>query len=137
MAVGSIEPQFYQRLLRGLGIADADLPAQQDRAQWPAMKDRFASIFRTKTREEWTAVFAELDACVSPVLTLDEAVTDPHMQSRGTLLRGERVEPAPAPRYSRTPGAANGGGSKPAETLVAQWASTSCATAAATRTGQH
>ena len=137
MAVGSIEPQFYQRLLRGLGLADADLPAQQDRAQWPAMKDRFASIFRTKTREEWTVVFAELDACVSPVLTLDEAVTDPHMQSRGTLLREDCVEPAPAPRYSRTPGAANGGESKPAETLMTQWASTICATAATTRTGQH
>ena len=137
MAVGSIEPQFYQRLLRGLGLADADLPAQQDRAQWPAMKDRFASIFRTKTREEWTVVFAELDACVSPVLTLDEAVTDPHMQSRSTLLREDRVEPAPAPRYSRTPGAANGGESKPAETLMTQWASATCATAATTRTGQH
>lgn len=66
MAVGSIEPQFYQRLLLGLGLADADLPAQHDRAQWPAMKDLFARIFRMKTRAEWTLVFAELDACVSP-----------------------------------------------------------------------
>ena len=139
MAVGSIEPQFYQRLLRGLGLADADLPAQQDRAQWPAMKDRFASIFRTKTREEWTVVFAELDACVSPVLTLDEAVTDPHMQFRNTLIRGERVEPAPAPRYSRTPGNAGGHGenTEPATTLMTRWASTDCTTPATTRTGQH
>ena len=139
MAVGSIEPQFYQRLLLGLGLADADLPAQQDRAQWPAMKDRFASIFRTKTREEWTVVFAELDACVSPVLTLDEAVTDPHMQFRNTLIRGERVEPAPAPRYSRTPGNAGGHGenTEPATTLMTRWASTDCTTPATTRTGQH
>ncbi|NHU46638.1 CaiB/BaiF CoA-transferase family protein [Rhodococcus sp. A14] len=139
MAVGSIEPQFYQRLLLGLGLADADLPAQQDRAQWPAMKDRFASIFRTKTREEWTVVFAELDACVSPVLTLDEAVTDPHMQFRNTLIRGERVEPAPAPRYSRTPGNAGGHGenTEPATTLMTRCASTDCTTPATTRTGQH
>ncbi|MFC9552273.1 CaiB/BaiF CoA transferase family protein [Rhodococcus sp. NPDC056960] len=138
IAVGSIEPQFYERLLRGLGLADTDLPAQQDRAQWPAMKDRFARIIRTKTREEWTAIFAELDACVSPVLTLDEAVTDPHMQFRNTLLRGERVEPSPAPRYGRTPGAAGGSKStKPAETVLTQWASTIEATPATTRTGQH
>ncbi|WAM14752.1 CaiB/BaiF CoA transferase family protein [Rhodococcus sp. JS3073] len=139
MAVGSIEPQFYQRLLLGLGLADADLPAQQDRAQWPAMKDRFARIFQAKTREEWTVVFAELDACVSPVLTLDEAVTDPHIQFRNTLIRGERVEPAPAPRYSRTPGNAGGHGEnpEPATTLMTRWASTDCTTPATIRTGQH
>ncbi|WP_370178742.1 CaiB/BaiF CoA transferase family protein [Rhodococcus wratislaviensis] len=139
MAVGSIEPQFYQRLLLGLGLADADLPAQQDRAQWPAMKDRFARIFQAKTREEWTVVFAELDACVSPVLTLDEAVTDPHIQFRNTLIRGERVEPAPAPRYSRSPGNAGGHGEnpEPAATLMTRWASTDCTTPATIRTGQH
>ncbi|MGV9734094.1 CaiB/BaiF CoA transferase family protein [Rhodococcus aetherivorans] len=139
MAVGSIEPQFYQRLLLGLGLADADLPAQHDRAQWPAMKDLFARIFRMKTRAEWTLVFAELDACVSPVLALDEAVTDPHMQCRNTLVRGDRVEPAPAPRYSRTPGTAGGRGenTEPAETLMTRWASTVRAAPETIRTGQH
>ncbi len=69
MAVGAIEAKFYAQLLQGLGLESADLPAQMDRAQWPAMKERFAEVFAAKTRDEWTNVFEDLDACVTPVLS--------------------------------------------------------------------
>lgn len=103
MAVGSIEAPFYRRLLEGLGLDREELPDQHDRGSWPAMKQRLAGIFATRTRAQWTAVFAGLDACVTPVLSLTEAPADGHMSSREALLRGDRIEPAPAPRYSRTP----------------------------------
>jgi len=78
MAVGAIESQFYAALLDGLGLADdASLPAQMSRQEWPAMKERFAAVFRSKTRDEWTAVFDGTDACVAPVLSPWEAHTHP------------------------------------------------------------
>lgn len=107
MAVGSIEAPFYRRLLQGLGCDPESLPDQYDRASWPAMKRTFADIFAGRTRAEWVSIFADLDACVSPVLSLEEAQRDPHLRSRGTLLTGGRVEPAPAPRYGRTPASAS------------------------------
>src|ERR1035438_6642694 len=73
MAVGAIEAKFYEELLAGLGLEGADLVAQFDRASWPAMKERFAEVFREKTREEWTEIFADTDACVTPVLSPREA----------------------------------------------------------------
>jgi alpha-methylacyl-CoA racemase len=109
MAVGSIEPQFYAILLEKTGLAGEDLPAQMDRSQWPAMKERMAAIFKTKTRDEWTAIFEGTDACVAPVLNLDEAVAHPHNQARGTFTEvGGIVQPGPAPRFSRTPGGISG-----------------------------
>ncbi|GAA5165344.1 MULTISPECIES: CaiB/BaiF CoA transferase family protein [Amycolatopsis] len=102
MAVGSIEPQFYERLVRGLGLDPAQLPEQGDRSSWPATKKLFAEVFATRTRAEWTAVFEPLDACVTPVLSMAEAAADAHLTARGTLrTAGGRVEPAPAPRLSR------------------------------------
>jgi alpha-methylacyl-CoA racemase len=104
VAVGALEPQFYALLLAGLGLADADLPAQRDRAGWPALRAAFAAAFRTRTRDEWTEVFAGTDACVTPVLTFAEAREDAHVVARGTLLEVDGVaQPAPAPRFSRTP----------------------------------
>jgi alpha-methylacyl-CoA racemase len=84
MAVGAIEPKFYDRLLAGLGLDAADLPGQYDRSRWPEIKRRFAEIFRTRTREQWQRVFDDQDACVTPVLSPREAGSDPHMLSRVT-----------------------------------------------------
>ena len=103
MAVGSIEAPFYRRLLQGLGLDPAIFPDQHDRDAWPVMKRTFAEIFATRTRAEWTVVFADLDACVTPVLGIDEAQEHPQIRSRGTLLTRGRTQPAPAPRYGRTP----------------------------------
>ncbi|WP_208027041.1 CaiB/BaiF CoA transferase family protein [Rhabdothermincola sediminis] len=104
LSVGAIEPAFYANLLRGLGLADEDLPDQHDASQWPAMKERFAAVFRTRTRDEWMEVFAELDACVAPVLTFAEAPRHPHLRARSTYVDVEGiVQPAPAPRFDRTP----------------------------------
>jgi alpha-methylacyl-CoA racemase len=96
VAVGAIEPQFYAALAAGLG---EDGGSQMDAGQWPARADRFAAIFATRSRDEWVAHFAS-EACVSPVLTFDEAAAHPHNAARGTFADGA---PAPAPRFSRTP----------------------------------
>jgi alpha-methylacyl-CoA racemase len=107
MAVGGIEAQFYAQLLEGLGLTDdPSLPAQNSREDWPAMKERFAAIFKTKTRDEWTAVFDGTDACVVPVLSPWEAHLHPHNVARSTYIEvAGAVQPAPAPRFSRTPSA--------------------------------
>jgi alpha-methylacyl-CoA racemase len=104
MSVGSIEPQFYAALLDGLGLDAADLPYQQDRTQWPALTERFAAIFKTKTRDEWSAIFEGTDACVAPILSIPEAVAHPHNVERGTFVEvAGLAQPAPAPRFDRTP----------------------------------
>jgi alpha-methylacyl-CoA racemase len=105
VSVGAIEPQFYAQLLEGLGLAgDPSLPEQNDRAHWPAVKERFAALFRARTRDEWTAVFDGTDACVAPVLSAWEAHRHPHNAARGTYVEvGGVVQPGPAPRFSRTP----------------------------------
>ncbi|MGI5208611.1 CaiB/BaiF CoA transferase family protein [Spirillospora sp. CA-108201] len=109
MAVGAIEPQFYAEFLRRLGLDGEDLPAQYDRERWPAMRERFAAAFRTRTREEWTDVFVPSDACVAPVLSMAEAAEHPYNTSRDVFpeLAGHR-QPAPAPRFSRTPAGTDG-----------------------------
>jgi alpha-methylacyl-CoA racemase len=104
VAVGAIEPQFYAQLLKGLGLDAASLPKQMDAASWPDMKRRFAGIFRAKSRAEWEKIFEGTDACVSPVLSPTEAAEDPHARSRGSFAdAGGVLQPAPAPRFSRTP----------------------------------
>ena len=109
-AVGAIEAPFYADLLKGLGLEGAELPHQMDRAHWPEMKERFASIFRSKTRDEWAAVFGELDACATPVLSPAEAPRHPHVSERRTFVEiAEVVQPAPAPRFDRTQGQATAG----------------------------
>jgi alpha-methylacyl-CoA racemase len=105
LSVGAMEPQFYGALLSLLGLdGDPDLPDQHDRAAWPAMKERFAAIIATRTRDEWCAAAAGVEACVAPVLGPDEVEQDPHNAARGTFVRHEGLmQPAPAPRFSRTP----------------------------------
>jgi alpha-methylacyl-CoA racemase len=103
LSIGAIEPQFYAALLRGLGLEDEELPHQNDRSQWPAMKERVAAIIKTETRDEWCDVFEGTDACVAPVLGIPEAVEHPHNVERGTFVDVAGVrQPAPAPRFDRT-----------------------------------
>lgn len=110
VAVGAIEPQFYAALLEGLGLAGEDLPHQMDRSAWPDLKERFASLFRSKSRDQWSKIFDGTDACVTPVLGLGEAAQFPHNRARETFqpgLQGHAM-PGAAPRLSRTPGQASG-----------------------------
>jgi alpha-methylacyl-CoA racemase len=105
IAVGAIEPQFYAELVRRMGLENVDLSAQMDREKWPAMKERFAEVFATKTRKEWEAIFEGSDACAAPVLSPAEAPSHPHMQFRGTFTEvAGVVQPAPSPRFQGTPG---------------------------------
>ena len=119
-AWAAIESQFYAKLLEGLGLAgDTSLPAQMSRPDWPAMKQRFASIFRTKTRDEWSAIFDGTDACVAPVLSPWEAHLHPHNIARATYVEVDGVvQPAPAPRFSRTPSAVSSPPSPPGADTV-------------------
>ncbi|OGA20479.1 MAG: carnitine dehydratase [Betaproteobacteria bacterium RIFCSPLOWO2_02_FULL_67_19] len=106
VAIGAIEPKFYAELLERLGLAGEELPAQHDRSRWPELRSRFAQVFRAKTRAEWDSVFEGSDACFAPVLTFSEARAHAHNSSRNTFVDSGRVaQPAPAPRFSRTPGA--------------------------------
>lgn len=104
VAVGAIEAKFYGELLSGLGLSAGDLPAQMDRAQWPTMKEKFATIFLMKTRDEWTEIFEDLDACVTPVLSPSEAAHHPYNTARQVFTTQGAVQPEPAPRFSKTPG---------------------------------
>jgi alpha-methylacyl-CoA racemase len=105
VAIGSIEPKFYAELLDRLGLATEKLPAQHDRAGWPELRRRFAAAFRSRTRDEWCRVFEGSDACFAPVLTFSEARQHPHnVARRGYAGVGDVAQPAPAPRFSRTPG---------------------------------
>lgn len=105
VAVGALEPRFYDALVRGLGLDPEELPAQHDRAAWPALRERFALLFGRETREHWCRVFAGSEACVTPVLSLAELAGDAHLRARGSLVEHDGVlQPAPAPRFSRTPG---------------------------------
>ncbi len=104
VAVGAIEPKFYEELLRGLGLSSGELPAQMDRSHWVSMKEKFAEIFKTRTRDEWTAIFEDVDACVTPVLSPREAVVHRYNAERDVFTTQGPVQPRPAPRFSKTPG---------------------------------
>jgi alpha-methylacyl-CoA racemase len=104
MSVGALEPQFYAALLRGLGLEGEDLPAQLDRDRWPETRARFTEVFKSRTRDEWTEIFDGTDACVAPVLGIGEAPAHPHATARtGFVDVGGLTQPAPAPRFDRTP----------------------------------
>jgi alpha-methylacyl-CoA racemase len=103
VAVGALEPQFFAALLAGLGLTDADLPAQMDIAGWPVLRQRFAEVFAQRTRDEWASVFAGTDACVAPVLSPGEAAGHPHNSARRVFADiGGVSQPQPAPRFART-----------------------------------
>jgi alpha-methylacyl-CoA racemase len=105
MAVGAIEPKFYAMLIERLGLAGQALPDQHARSRWPELREAFATAFRSKTRDEWCALFDGSDACVAPVLSFAEAAQHPHNRARAGSITVAGVEqPAPAPRLDRTPG---------------------------------
>ena len=104
MAVGAIEPQFFAELARRTGLPDEALEYQNDNTRWPDMKRQLTEIFATRTRDEWCALLEGRDACVAPVLSLGEAPAHVHHQARGTFITQDGMaQPAPAPRFSRTP----------------------------------
>ncbi len=109
VSIGSIEPQFYALLLEKTGIDDPAFQAQMDRASWDGLRDKLAAVLRTKTRDEWTEIMGGTDVCFAPVLDLEEAPKHPHNVARKTFVDvGGVIQPAPAPRFSATPGAIQG-----------------------------
>jgi alpha-methylacyl-CoA racemase len=109
MAVGSIEPQFFAQLISGLGLSADEVPNQFELGRYDEMKAIFTERFASRTRDEWTAVFAGTDACVTPVLSWTEAAANEHLKARSTVVTVDGVDQAaPAPRFSRTPPAAGG-----------------------------
>lgn len=106
VAVAALEPPFYAALIDGLGLREAVLPRQWDRSGWPRLREMFSRAFASHERDHWAEVFTGSDACVAPVLSLTEAPSNPHLRSRGSYFdRDGHPEPAPAPRFSRTPAA--------------------------------
>jgi alpha-methylacyl-CoA racemase len=104
ISIGSIEPQFYALLRQLAGLSDAAFDAQMAREAWPSLKQKLDDIFRTKTRDEWCRIMEGTDVCFAPVLTITEAPLHPHMVARKTFVKRHGVtQPAPAPRFSRTP----------------------------------
>lgn len=109
VSVGAGEPQFYRELLRRLGL-DEDLASMQgDQHRWAGTRQRLAEVFRTRTRDEWCALLEGTDTCFAPVLSMAEAPAHPHHVARGSFVEVDGVvQPAPAPRFARTPAAAPG-----------------------------
>ena len=115
VAVGAIESRFYAVLVTGLGLTTGDLPDRLDRSAWPRLRDVFSTRFATRSRDDWAAAFGDSDACVTPVLTFEEAAGHPQLRARGTLHhRHGQLESAPAPRFSRS-SAGPGGTAVPTE----------------------
>ena len=103
ISIGPIEPQFYKLMLDLCGIGDGEFDVQLDVSRWPALKQKLAALFASKTREEWCELMEGSDACFAPVLDFDEAPQHPHNRERGSFIEIDGVvQPAPAPRFSRT-----------------------------------
>jgi alpha-methylacyl-CoA racemase len=124
VAVASLEPQFYRALIVGLGFDETLAEHQMDRASWPRLRETFATAFETKSRDEWVSHFAGADACVTPVLTWQEAASHAHLSARQTWVRHDGImQASPAPRFSRTPSQLSPvcGTEFTAEQLLAHW----------------
>ena len=116
ISLGSIEPQFYAELLRITGLDQEELPKQMDRSQWPKMKLKIAETIRSKTRDQWVELMEGTDVCFAPVLSPAEACAHPHNVERETFVEVAGIkQPAPAPRFSRTPGVIDGPPPHPGE----------------------
>ena len=104
VSIGSIEPQFYALLRKLAGLDDAAYDAQMDAKGWPALKQKLAAVFKSKTRDEWCKIMEGSDVCFAPILTMSEATQHPHMKAREVFITRHGIpQPAPAPRFSRTP----------------------------------
>jgi alpha-methylacyl-CoA racemase len=126
VSVGSIEPQFYALLLDKTGLTDDPAFAMQmNKSAWPALSEKLAAVIATKTRDEWTALMEGTDVCFAPVLSMAEAPSHPHNVARGTFVEaGGITQPAPAPRFSRTPSAIQappGGRGEEAGKILEDW----------------
>jgi alpha-methylacyl-CoA racemase len=124
ISIGSIEPQFYALLRQLAGLSEQAFDAQLDRAAWPALKEKVAAVFKSKTRDEWCRIMEGTDVCFAPVLTMAEAPLHPHMAARKTFVDRHGVkQPAPAPRFSRTPSAIREPVPADIGSLIGQWRS--------------
>lgn len=125
VSIGANEERFYANAVKLLGLEEASLPRQHDKAGWPVLREKFAAAFKTRTRDEWVALAAGKEACITPVLSLTEAPQAPHLKARGTFVEVEGVvQPAPAPRFSRTPGAIQRPPARPgqhSDEVLADW----------------
>ncbi len=125
ISIGSIEPQFYLLLLEKTGITDPQFQHQMSREEWPELRDKLAAVIRTKTRDEWCDLMDGTDVCFAPVLSMAEAPAHAHNAARETFVEvAGVVQPAPAPRFSATPGKIQGpppsvGGDN--DTALADW----------------
>jgi alpha-methylacyl-CoA racemase len=116
MSVGALERRFYALFVAGLGLSADDLPPQMDRVGWPELRRVFTTAFKTRTRDEWTAIFRDVDACVYPVLSLGEVADHPLIRERHGFVTVDGIaQPAPAPRFGRTPAAQPAGAPEPGE----------------------
>ncbi|MGA9088465.1 MAG: CaiB/BaiF CoA-transferase family protein [Bradyrhizobium sp.] len=122
ISIGSIEPQFYALLRQLAGLSDEGFDAQMDRTAWPTLKRKLADVFRTRTREEWCTIMEGTDVCFAPVLTMAEAPLHPHMAARKSFVNRHGVtQPAPAPRFSRTPSAIRETVAADIASLMSEW----------------
>ncbi|MGV6872785.1 CaiB/BaiF CoA transferase family protein [Pseudochelatococcus sp. B33] len=120
LAVGAMEPQFYRAFLERAGLPFDDFADQHNEALWPVYREKIAARIGEKTRDEWAAIYDGTDCCVTPVLDWEEAADHPHYRARGTFVEVAGVtQPAPAPRFSRTPGEIAGPPEAPAEDAAA------------------
>jgi alpha-methylacyl-CoA racemase len=124
ISLGAIEPQFYAQMCEKLGLSPDDVP-QHDKGRWPELKQRVAEAVRARTRAEWCAALEGTDVCFAPVLSMQEAPSHPHNVARGTFTRVDGIlQPAPAPRFSRTPGSIAAPPARPGQhtdEILADW----------------
>jgi alpha-methylacyl-CoA racemase len=122
ISIGSIEPQFYALLRQHAGLSDQAFEGQMDCGAWPSLKQKLTEVFKTKTRDEWCEIMQGTDVCFAPVLDLHEAPRHPHLAARKTFIeRHGAIQPAPAPRFSRTPSSIRESETADIATLVASW----------------
>ena len=122
VSIGSIEPQFYSLLRKHAGLTDGDFDAQMDRNAWPALKEKLTKVFKSKTRDEWCKIMEGTDVCFAPILTMAESPQHPHMAARNIFVTRHGVtQPAPAPRFSRTPSAIREPETADIASLASEW----------------
>ena len=131
MAIGALEPQFYAELRRLAGLDEGCYDAQMDHKGWPGLHEKMTALFKTKTRDEWAKILEGSEACAAAVRGLFDAPDHPHLAARQTFVTADGyVQPAPAPRFSRTPSAIQGTPATPpvdATDILAQWSETAAA----------
>jgi len=122
VSIGSIEPQFYALLRKHAGLSDGDFDKQMDRNAWPELKQKLVDVFKSKTRDDWCEIMEGTDVCFAPILTMAEAPRHPHNAAREIFVTRHGVtQPAPAPRFSRTPSAIRDAATADIASLTSEW----------------